>query len=56
VDLNQRNRQHCVYMLGLGSLGLGEAIAAHDHFEAALALDISHLGVSLHRRMSLDSF
>ena len=56
VDLNQRNRQHCQYMLGLGSLGLGEAIAAHDHFEAALALDISHLGVSLHRRMSLDSF
>jgi len=46
VDLNERNRTHCHYMLGLGYLGLGDQAAAREHFEAVLAADANHLGVA----------
>ncbi|MCX6080815.1 MAG: DUF5107 domain-containing protein [Chloroflexi bacterium] len=51
VDLNQRNRLHCHYMLGLGYLGLGNLAMAKEHFDAVLVLDASHLGASLHLRL-----
>ncbi|HWQ84609.1 MAG TPA: hypothetical protein VN363_08590, partial [Anaerolineales bacterium] len=51
VDLNERNRLHCHYLLGLGYLGLEDKASARGHFEAALALDASHSGASLHMRM-----
>jgi tetratricopeptide (TPR) repeat protein len=46
VDLNERNRTHCHYMLGLGYLGLGDQAAAREHFEAVLVADANHLGVA----------
>jgi tetratricopeptide (TPR) repeat protein len=52
VDLNQRNRLHCHYMLGLGHLGLENYPAAQEHFDAALALDPSHTGAGLHQRLA----
>jgi tetratricopeptide (TPR) repeat protein len=52
ADLNQRNRQHCHYMMGLGYLGLDDLLAAKEHFEAVLALDANHLGATLHLRFS----
>jgi len=51
ADLNQRNRGHCHYMMGLGYLGLGDFPAAKEHLEAVLALDINHLGATLHLRL-----
>jgi tetratricopeptide (TPR) repeat protein len=52
VDLNERNRVHCHYMLALGELGLGHREAAREHFEAVLAVDPSHPGAVLHKQMS----
>ena len=52
VDLSQRNRLHCHYMQGLGYLGLENLATAQEHFGAALALDPSHTGASLHQRLA----
>ena len=51
MDLNERNRIHCHYMMGLGALGLGDRAAAKAHFDAVLGLDISHPGAALHMWM-----
>ena len=51
VDMNERNRLHCHYMMALGCLGLSDNPAAAKHFEAVLALDASHPGASLHLRL-----
>ena len=51
VDLNQRNRLHCHYMLSLGYLGLGEAKNAQVHFDAVLAVDANHPGAVVHRKL-----
>lgn len=48
TDLNERNRLHCHFMLGLGHLGLGDSLAARRNLEAALCIDPSHLGAVLH--------
>ncbi|MFM8323043.1 MAG: DUF5107 domain-containing protein [Chloroflexota bacterium] len=49
--LSLRNRIHCQYMIALGCLGQDEVDAARAHFDAVLALDASHLGAMLHRRL-----
>jgi tetratricopeptide (TPR) repeat protein len=54
VDLDERNRLHCHYMIGLGALGLGELEKARQHFEAALVLDRYHLGASLHLKLAVE--
>jgi tetratricopeptide (TPR) repeat protein len=41
-DLEAGNRAHCLLMMGLGQLGLGNAAVAADHFAAVLAIDPSH--------------
>jgi tetratricopeptide (TPR) repeat protein len=46
-DLNRRNRIHCLFMAGLGYLGLGEAAAAAAAFEQVLALEPAHVGATL---------
>ncbi len=48
VDLNQRNRLHCHYMLGLGFLGLNELTTAREQFNCVLAIDANHFGATLH--------
>jgi tetratricopeptide (TPR) repeat protein len=50
-DLGRRNRIHCHYMIALGATGLGERERAAAHYAAALELDASHLGATLHRRL-----
>ncbi|WP_080903597.1 DUF5107 domain-containing protein [Parabacteroides sp. Marseille-P3160] len=47
-DLNKRNRIHCNYVMGLGSLGLGEKEKAKDFLDAVLSLDINHQGAQIH--------
>jgi tetratricopeptide (TPR) repeat protein len=49
--LGLRNRIHCHYMIALGATGLGERERAVAHYGAALELDASHLGATLHRRL-----
>ncbi len=51
VDIQERNRLHCFYMMALGHLGLGNVSAAKENFEVVFALDANHLGAILHRRM-----
>lgn len=53
ADLNQRNKIHCLYLQGLGFLGLGTKYCekAAEYFEQVLALDINHQGAVIHKRM-----
>ena len=50
-DLSLRSRAHCEYLMGLGSLGLGDKARAEKCFDAALAIDRSHQGAILHRQL-----
>lgn len=53
ADLNERNRIHCYYLMGLGHLGLGNGHAerAIQYFDHILALDANHQGATLHKKM-----
>jgi tetratricopeptide (TPR) repeat protein len=50
-DLNLRNKIHCLYMTGLGYLGLNETAAATAAFEQVLADDNMHFGARTHLNM-----
>ena len=50
-DLNKRNRVHCLYMMGLGHLGLQEFKEARTQFSRALELDVNHQGARVHLEM-----
>ena len=50
-DLTLRNRAHCEYLIALGSYGLGDKARAKACFDAALAIDCSHQGVILHKKL-----
>jgi tetratricopeptide (TPR) repeat protein len=47
-DLNIRNNIHCLYLLGLGYLGLKEYSNAEKNFKKAIELDSTHLGSLTH--------
>ena len=53
ADLNLRNRIHCLYLMALGNMGLGNDYAKHAEklFDQVLALDINHQGAIIHRKM-----
>ncbi|MBA4166016.1 MAG: DUF5107 domain-containing protein [Chitinophagaceae bacterium] len=53
ADLNQLNKVHCLYMQGLGFMGLGKKYLkeAAEYFEEVLTLDIHHQGAAIHKRM-----
>jgi tetratricopeptide (TPR) repeat protein len=53
-DLNQRNVNHCHYLMGLGFLGLnnGKIEQAIKHFDMVLQSDINHFGAALHHKMA----
>ncbi|WP_078544601.1 DUF5107 domain-containing protein [Litchfieldia alkalitelluris] len=48
-DLNKRNRIHCLFMKGLGLLGLDRANNALEHFQQVLQLDPHHQGAKIHQ-------
>jgi len=50
-DLNKRNTVHCLYMMGLGHLGLQEFKEARTRFSRALELDVNHQGARVHLEM-----
>lgn len=47
-DLDKKNVVHCNYLIGLGTLGLGEVKKANEEFHKVLDLDINHLGALTH--------
>ena len=47
-DLDQRNRMHCLYMIGLGQMGLGNMKEAAEMLKKVLSQDKYHLGVIKH--------
>lgn len=47
-NLNDRNKAHCMYLIALGSYGLGEGTKALEACGEALALEPSHMGAALH--------
>jgi tetratricopeptide (TPR) repeat protein len=51
-DLDEKNRVHCSYMLGLGHVGLGSLDQARAAFDAGLALDPNHEGLRAHRGLA----
>ena len=50
TDLDERNKIHCLYLQGLGNLGLGNAYReeADNYFNEVLKLDINHQGAIIH--------
>lgn len=42
IDLNQRNKQHCNYLIGLGNIGLGNYEKGAAYLELVLKNDINH--------------
>ena len=51
TDLDQKNQVHCLYMMGLGWMGLGERESARKAFHKALALAPGHGGILSHLAM-----
>ncbi|GAC1343758.1 MAG: DUF5107 domain-containing protein [Ktedonobacteraceae bacterium] len=50
-DLSKRNKVDCLYMMGLGYLGLQDFEKAQAQFTRALELDINHQGTRIHLEM-----
>lgn len=53
TDLNLRNKIHCLYLMGLGCLGIGNGHTeeADKYFDEVLKLDVSHQGAIIHKLM-----
>ena len=46
IDLNQRNRIHCLYLMGLGHMGLQQEQQGQQYLDEVLALDVNHQGAT----------
>lgn len=51
ADLNQKNKVHCYYLIGLGLMGLGKIGRARKELNKAQRLNINHQGVITHLKM-----
>jgi tetratricopeptide (TPR) repeat protein len=51
IDLNQRNKQHCLYLIGLGNIGLGNYKEGSKYLETVLQNNINHEGAALYLTM-----
>ncbi|HEY9534943.1 MAG TPA: tetratricopeptide repeat protein, partial [Mucilaginibacter sp.] len=51
-DLNLRNKAHCLYIQGLGYLGLEQYEKATQAFKEVLAMGAEHFGANLHLKMA----
>ncbi|RYG06022.1 MAG: tetratricopeptide repeat protein [Chitinophagaceae bacterium] len=52
-DLDRKNMIHCIYVMGLGYLGLGDKARADDCFAKVLSHDVNHIGAIIHTNCSL---
>jgi hypothetical protein len=50
-DLQVRNQVHCLFLQGLGSLGLHEFEQAQKAFTEVLKQDAGHFGARIHQQM-----
>jgi tetratricopeptide (TPR) repeat protein len=46
IDLNDRNKQHCNYLIGLGNIGLGNYKKGEEYLETILKNNINHQGAA----------
>ncbi|UPK67208.1 DUF5107 domain-containing protein [Chitinophaga filiformis] len=46
IDLNLRNRIHCLYLMGLGHLGLQQEQEGQQYLDEVLTLDVNHQGAT----------
>lgn len=53
ADLNEKNRIHCNYMIGLGKMGLGQEAEAMGIFAAILEQNHFHAGAMVHLGMMM---
>lgn len=51
-DLDQRNKAHCNYLIGLGKLGLGDFTGAKTAFKEAVCLEATHLNAIRYLEMT----
>ena len=51
IDLNQRNKQHCNYLIGLGNIGLGNYSLGKEYLESVLQNNINHQGAGTYLHM-----
>ena len=51
TDLNEKNKNHCLYLKGLGELGLQNYTSATNHLKKVLEQDASHIGAKVHMDM-----
>jgi tetratricopeptide (TPR) repeat protein len=53
VDLDLRNKVHCLYLVALGNLGLElDRVGIESGFDEVLKLDGNHQGAMVHKRMA----
>jgi tetratricopeptide (TPR) repeat protein len=50
-DIDLRNRIHCLYLIGLGHLGLGDPVTATRYLQEVLQLDRNHQGAAVYLEM-----
>lgn len=50
-DLDLKNKLHCLYLLGLGNLGLKKYDEAEQYFKQVLSEDVNHQGAKIHLKM-----
>ncbi|MDE7378212.1 MAG: DUF5107 domain-containing protein [Paraprevotella sp.] len=53
-DMNRKNRIHCLYLMGLGHLGLGCLSEAVTCLSEAATLDNNHQGVQVHLKQATE--
>lgn len=51
IDINQRNKVHCTYLIALGHLGLGNEEKATALLNEVLDMEINHQGAAIHLKM-----
>jgi hypothetical protein len=51
TDLNEKNKNHCHYLKGLGELGLQNYTASANYLMKVLQKDASHIGAIIHLDM-----
>lgn len=52
IDINRRNKIHCMYLVALGHLGLGNETKALTLLQEVLAMEINHQGAATHLKMA----
>ena len=52
ADMNQKNKAHCYYVMGLANIGLGNKAEARKDFKKVLEIDASHQNAILYLKMA----